>query len=49
MYILPPGCADAYHKYLELAPNGQFANDVAGILQQAVEKGNPANKAPKSK
>ena len=49
MYILPPGCADAYHKYLELAPNGQFANDVAGILQQAGEKGNPANKAPKSK
>jgi tetratricopeptide (TPR) repeat protein len=37
-YILPSGCAEAYQKYLELAPTGQFANDVRGILEQAGEK-----------
>ncbi len=36
--VLPPGCADAYRKYLQLAPNGQFASEVTGILQQAGEK-----------
>jgi tetratricopeptide (TPR) repeat protein len=34
-YILPPDCAEAYQKYLQLAPHGQFAADVTGILQQA--------------
>jgi tetratricopeptide (TPR) repeat protein len=34
-YILPPDCAAAYQKYLQLAPHGQFAADVTGILQQA--------------
>ena len=33
--VLPPGCADAYQKYLDLAPDGQFANDVKGILAQS--------------
>lgn len=33
--ILPPGCAEAYQKYIELAPNGQFAADVKGILAEA--------------
>ncbi len=33
--ILPPGCAEAYQKYLELAPTGAYAADVKGILQQA--------------
>jgi len=33
--VLPPGCADAYQKYLELAPNGPYAADAKGILQQA--------------
>jgi tetratricopeptide (TPR) repeat protein len=33
--ILPPDCAAAYEKYLDLAPNGQFAPDVTGILIQA--------------
>ena len=47
--ILPPDCAAAYQKYLELAPNGQFAPDVAGILQQAGEKVSSNYKAPKSK
>lgn len=36
--ILPPGCAEAYQKYLELAPKGAYANEVAGILQQAGKK-----------
>jgi tetratricopeptide (TPR) repeat protein len=35
---LPPGCAEAYQKYLELAPDGQFANDVKGILAQSQSK-----------
>jgi len=33
--VLPPGCAEAYEKYLDLAPNGQFANDVKDILAQS--------------
>ncbi len=36
--VLPPDCLDAYKKYMELAPNGPFAPEVAGILQQAGEK-----------
>ncbi len=47
LYVLPPGCADAYHKYLDLAPTGPFANDVAGILTQAGEKVNSSYHAPK--
>ena len=33
--VLPPGCAEAYEKYLDLAPEGQFANDVKSILAQS--------------
>ena len=33
--ILPPGCADAYEKYLELDPKGQFSADAKNILQAA--------------
>ncbi len=33
--VLPPGCADAYRKYLQLEPNGQFAADAQGILAAA--------------
>jgi tetratricopeptide (TPR) repeat protein len=33
--ILPPGCADAYRKYLKLDPNGQFAADARGVLTAA--------------
>jgi tetratricopeptide (TPR) repeat protein len=36
-YVLPPDCMAAYKKYLELAPHGQFAADVTGILQQAAK------------
>jgi tetratricopeptide (TPR) repeat protein len=33
--VLPPGCAEAYRKYLELEPNGQFAADTKGVLAAA--------------
>jgi len=36
--VLPPGCAEAYQKYLDLAPSGQFASEVQSILQSAGEK-----------
>ena len=36
-YVLPPDCTAAYKKYLELAPHGQFAADVTGILAQAAK------------
>jgi tetratricopeptide (TPR) repeat protein len=45
--ILPPGCAEAYQKYLELAPTGPFAADVKGILDQANQKIDTSYKAPK--
>ena len=32
---LPPGCAEAYQKYLQLEPNGQFSADAKGILSAA--------------
>lgn len=35
--ILPPGCADAYQKYLELDPNGPLSADAKSILEQAGE------------
>ena len=33
--VLPPGCAEAYQKYLELEPNGQFSSDSKGVLAAA--------------
>jgi tetratricopeptide (TPR) repeat protein len=47
--VLPPDCSAAYQKYLELAPTGPYAEEVAGILQQAGEKVSSSYKAPKSK
>ncbi|MGC9292938.1 MAG: tetratricopeptide repeat protein [Acidobacteriaceae bacterium] len=35
--VLPPGCADAYQKFLELAPNGPLADDARSILASAGE------------
>jgi tetratricopeptide (TPR) repeat protein len=32
--VAPPGCEEAYEKYLELDPNGPMAADAKGILQQ---------------
>ncbi len=31
--VAPPGCLEAYQKYLQLAPDGPYAADVKGILQ----------------
>ncbi|MHB8525649.1 MAG: tetratricopeptide repeat protein [Candidatus Acidiferrales bacterium] len=32
IYIIPPGTTEAYHKYLELAPNGPHAGDAKASL-----------------
>lgn len=45
--VLPPGCAEAYQKYLELAPTGPYAADAKGILDQAGQKINSSSKAGK--
>ncbi|MGB6194465.1 MAG: hypothetical protein WBF42_18510 [Terracidiphilus sp.] len=45
--VLPPGCAEAYQKYLELAPTGPYAGEVQSILQQAGQKINSSYKAGK--
>jgi tetratricopeptide (TPR) repeat protein len=42
--VLPPGCLDAYQKYLELDPNGQFAPDTKAILTAAGVTLKPAGK-----
>jgi tetratricopeptide (TPR) repeat protein len=34
-YNLPPGCAESYQMYLQLAPTGPYAAEVKGILAQA--------------
>jgi tetratricopeptide (TPR) repeat protein len=34
-YNLPPGCAESYQMYLQLAPTGPYAGEVKGILAQA--------------
>lgn len=47
--IAPPGCLEAYQKYLELAPNGPYANEVRGILSGFGEKIVTTYKAPKGK
>jgi tetratricopeptide (TPR) repeat protein len=45
--VLPEGCAEAYQKYLELAPNGPYSADVKGILDQAGQKVSSTYKAGK--
>ncbi|HUZ03991.1 MAG TPA: hypothetical protein VMU62_01440, partial [Acidobacteriaceae bacterium] len=35
--VLPPGCADAYRKFLELSPSGPLADDARSILAAAGE------------
>jgi tetratricopeptide (TPR) repeat protein len=30
--VLPPGCAEAYQKYLDLEPNGPYSADAKGVL-----------------
>lgn len=46
--VLPPDCTAAYQKYLDLAPTGPYADEVASILQQAGEKISSSYKAPKA-
>ena len=47
--ILPPDCLAAYQKYLDLAPTGPYAAEVASILQQAGQKVSSSYKAPPTK
>jgi tetratricopeptide (TPR) repeat protein len=44
---LPPGTAEAYQKYLEIDPNGTFANDAKEVLASAGQKVDSKYKAPK--
>jgi tetratricopeptide (TPR) repeat protein len=44
--VLPDDCTAAYQKYLDLAPTGPYANEVAGILSQAGQKVSSSYKAP---
>jgi tetratricopeptide (TPR) repeat protein len=46
-YVAPPGCLEAYQKYLELAPDGAFASDVKAILASFNQKVVTTGKAPK--
>ena len=43
----PPGCAEAYQKYLELAPDGQFAADAKNILASMGQTVHQSYKAKK--
>jgi tetratricopeptide (TPR) repeat protein len=45
--VLPAGCAEAYQKYLELAPDGQYAEDAKSILASAGQKIQSSYKAGK--
>jgi tetratricopeptide (TPR) repeat protein len=45
--VLPPGCGEAYQKYLELDPTGPYSADVKGILDSAGQKVNSTYKATK--
>lgn len=47
--VLPDDCTAAYQKYLDLAPTGPYAGEVAGILAQAGQKVSSSYKAGKSK
>ena len=46
--VAPPGCAEAYQKYLELAPDGQFANDAKSVLTEMGQTVKTSYKAKKS-
>ncbi len=43
--VLPPGCFEAYQKYLELAPTGAHVTDVRGILDNADQTQHSSYKA----
>jgi tetratricopeptide (TPR) repeat protein len=45
--VAPPGCAEAYQKYLELAPDGPFANDAKAVLGEMGQTVKTSYKAKK--
>jgi len=45
--VAPPGCAEAYQKYLELAPDGPFANDAKAVLGEMGQTVKSSYKAKK--
>jgi tetratricopeptide (TPR) repeat protein len=47
--VAPPGCQEAYQKYLELDPTGQFANDAKGVLAEMNQTQSTNYKASKKK
>jgi tetratricopeptide (TPR) repeat protein len=44
--VAPPGCLEAYQKYLQLAPDGPYAAEVKGILAGFDQKIDTTYKAP---
>ena len=44
--VAPPGCLEAYQKYLQLAPDGPYAPEVKGILAGFNQKIEAVYKAP---
>lgn len=47
--IAPPGCVEAYQKYLDLAPTGPFAPEVKSILAEMSTQVKSTYKAPAKK
>ncbi len=47
--VAPPGCVEAYQKYLELAPNGPFAPEIQQVLAGIGAKVSSTYKAPPTK
>jgi tetratricopeptide (TPR) repeat protein len=47
--VAPPGCLEAYQKYLALAPDGPYATEVKGILAGFDQKVDTTYKASKKK
>jgi tetratricopeptide (TPR) repeat protein len=47
--IAPPGCIEAYQKYLDLAPTGPFAPEVKSILAEMSTQVKSSYKAPAKK
>jgi tetratricopeptide (TPR) repeat protein len=47
--VAPPGCMEAYQKYLQLAPDGPYAGEVKGILAGFDQKIDNSFKATKKK
>ena len=46
-YQTPPGMVEAYNKYLQLAPTGQYAGDVKALLAATNTKVDSKYKAKK--